>query len=158
MPPFIKQPKTGKRPSSYPGKWIKMNRLERIHTKEHCSAIKEQATNTHNPGDSLQHYAEKASTSTCYTTPFIWSSTLTYERKKSEPGWQNSLKGQAGTFWGDADVLPTWWACTTQVQSHLPKLTQWFTFRTLSNGTSAGVFGVICINVCNLLHMHPLKK
>lgn len=81
-----------------------------------------------------------------------------WKKKNQNRGDRTDWKGQAGTFWGDAYVLPTWWACTTQVQSHLPKLTQWFTFRTLSNGTSAGVFGVICINVCNLLHMHPLKK
>ena len=32
-----------------------MNRLERIHTKEYCSAVKEQATNTHNLDDSLKY-------------------------------------------------------------------------------------------------------
>lgn len=84
-----------------------MNRLERIHTKEYCSAIKEQATNAHNRDDFLQHFAEWKDLHkyTLHDSIYMKFQTHLWKKNHQNGGDRTDWKGQAGTFWGDANVL-----------------------------------------------------
>lgn len=80
------------------------------------------------------------------------------KKKNQNRGDRTDWKGQAGTFWGDANVLQR-----DGLALHRCKVT----CQNSSNGSLLELYlmvwvlkclGVICTNVCNLLHMHPPEK